>query len=197
MRRLLPFAGAVLLAAAVAVPAHSATPKPEVTLPPIPAISGLPIPSLPTDLLVPKFTGGPVTANPIAHPPIPQNPWLSPDGTNTMHNDSYASDAYQVSGPLGRDLNVRSASYGVRECATVAFDSHHRIVGLCGGLEGFGMMVIDPVTLKPISEMRTSARNLLTSASRASAPPMTLPATVTSTSASAADRTAARERRAA
>ncbi len=153
-----------MLAAAVAAPATSATPKPEVTLPPIPAISGLAIPSLPTDLLVPKFTGGPVTANPIAHPPIPQNPWLSPDGTNTMHNDSYASDAYQVSGPLGQNLKVKSASYGVRECATVAFDSHHRIVGLCGGLEGFGMMVIDPVTLKPISEMRTSARNLLTSA---------------------------------
>ena len=59
---------------------------------------------------------------------------------------------------------MKSASYGVRECATIAFDSHGRIVGLCGGLEGFGMMVIDPVTLKPISELRTSARNLLTSA---------------------------------
>ena len=33
------------------------SPSPEVTLPPIPAIPGLPIPSLPTDLLVPKFIG--------------------------------------------------------------------------------------------------------------------------------------------
>ena len=81
-----------------------------------------------------------------------------------MHNDAYASDAYQVSGPLGKNLRVKSASYGVRECATIAFDSHGRIVGLCGGLEGFGMMVINPVTLKPISELRTSARDLLTSA---------------------------------
>ena len=62
------------------------------------------------------------------------------------------------------NLKVKSASYGVRECATIAFDSHGRIVGLCGGLEGFTMMVIDPVTLKPISELRTSARNLLTGA---------------------------------
>jgi hypothetical protein len=146
-------------------PGSAASPAPpEITLPPIPAISGLPIPSLPTDLLVPRFVGAPATAQPIAHPPIPQSPWLSPDGTNSMHDDAYASDAYQVSGPLGRSLKVTSASYGVRECATIAFDSHGRIVGLCGGLEGFSMMVIDPVTLKPISEMRTSARNLLTSA---------------------------------
>ena len=81
-----------------------------------------------------------------------------------MHNDAYASDAYAVSGPLGKSLKVTSASYGIRECATIAFDSKARIVGLCGGLEGFAMMVIDPVTLKPISELRTSARNLLTGA---------------------------------
>ncbi len=149
-----------MLAATLAGPAISATPSPEVTLPPIPAISGLPIPSLPTDLLVPDFVGGPAIKRPIAHPAIPQNPWLSADGTNTMHNDSYASDAYAVSGPLGKNLTVSSASYGIRECATIAFDSKRRIVGLCGGLEGFGMMVIDPVTLKPISELRTSARNL-------------------------------------
>ena len=154
----------LLTAGMPAVPASSQIPSPEVTLPPIPAIRGLPIPSLPTDLLVPRFIGAPAAEQPIDHPPIPQNPWLSPDGINSMHNDAYASDAYQVSGPLGKSLKVKSASYGIRECATIAFDSHGRIVGLCGGLEGFTMMVIDPVTLKPISEMRTSARNLLTSA---------------------------------
>ena len=145
---------------AMASPATSA----EVTLPPIPAIQGLPIPSLPTDLLVPKFIGTKATANPLAHPAIPEHPWMSANGTSSMHNDPYASDAYTVSGPVGKNLKINSASYGVRECATIAFDSKNRIVGLCGGLEGFATMVIDPVTLKPISEMRTSARNLLTSA---------------------------------
>ena len=167
MRRVIAvIAGAacgLLTASVIALPPSSAA-EPEVTLPPIPAIKGLPIPSLPTDLLVPRFVGAPATAQPLAHPPIPQNPWLSPDGTNTMHNDSYASDAYQVSGPLGKRLRVRSASYGIRECATIAFDSRKRIVGLCGGLEGFSMMVIHPRTLKPLSELRTSARNLATSA---------------------------------
>jgi hypothetical protein len=169
MTRLRSLAAGLATVAAVAGtllgPGSAARPAPaELTLPPIPAISGLPIPALPTDLLAPRFVGAPATAQPIAHPPIPQHPWLSPDGTNTMHNDAYASDAYQVSGPLGRNLAVTSASYGVRECATVAFDSHGRIVGLCGGLEGFAMMVIDPVTLRPLSELRTSARDLLAGA---------------------------------
>ncbi|MEO6605409.1 MAG: hypothetical protein ABIN55_07330 [Aeromicrobium sp.] len=167
MRRALSLlAGAsVLSALIVAGPQSSAAPDvPPITLPPIPAISGLPIPSLPTDLLVPQLIGAPATKQPIAHPTIPQNPWLSKDGTNTMHNDAYASDAYEVSGPLGKNLRVESASYGIRECATIAFDSKKRIVGLCGGLEGFGMMVIDPVTLRPITELRTSARNLATGA---------------------------------
>jgi hypothetical protein len=148
------------LSLAVASAGNPASADPLIPLPPIPAISGLPIPSLPTDLLVPRHVGTPATADPISHPPIPQHPYLSPDGTNSMHNDAYASDAYQVSGPLGRNLKVTSASYGIRECATIAFDSRGRIVGLCGGLEGFTLMVIDPKTLKPISELRTSVIGL-------------------------------------
>jgi hypothetical protein len=161
MTALLAAATGILAITALAAPASS-EPGPELGLPPIPAVPGLPIPSSPTDLLVPKFVGAPAQSRPIHDPPIPQNPWLSPDGTNTMHNDAYASDAYRVSGPLGQKLRVTSASYGVRECATIAFDSRGRLVGLCGGLEGFVMMVIDPVTLKPISELPTSPRNLLT-----------------------------------
>ena len=113
---------------------------------------------------VPKYVGAPATPDPIAHPPIPQHPYLSPDGTNSMHNDAYASDAYEVSGPLGIDPQVKFSSYGLRECATMAFDSHGRIVGLCGGLEGFRMMVIDPQTLRPISQLKTSTRDLASGA---------------------------------
>ena len=140
---------AVLLAALVAVLPAAATSSP------------LPIPPLPTDLLTEPFTGTPSTAQPLAHEPIPQNPFLAPNGTNSMHNDAYASDAYAVSGPLGNHLQVRSATYGVSECATIAFDSRGRIVGLCGGLEGFTMRLIDPTTLTQIAQLTTSTRDLL------------------------------------
>ncbi len=165
MRRpLLLTLAAALTALGVGGTTVGAASSAELSAPAIPAVSGLPIPSLPTDLLVPKFIGSAATTRPLDHPAIPQNPWLAPDGSNSMHNDAYASDAYAVSGPLGKNLKVKSASYGIRECATMAFDSRERIIGLCGGLEGFTLMVIDPVTLKPISELRTSARNLLAGA---------------------------------
>jgi len=129
-------------------------------LPALPTVPGLPIPASPSDALMPQLVGSPATARPIPHRRVPQLPLLSGNGTNSMHNDAYASDAYEVSGPLGNNLQVTTASYGVRECATMAFDSHGRIVGLCGGLEGFELMVIDPVTLQPVSQLQTSARDL-------------------------------------
>ncbi len=122
------------------------------------------IPSLPTDLLVPKFIGAEVTPQPLPAPPVPQNPYLSANGTSSMHNDAYSTDAYDVSGPVGHDLKVKSRSYGVRECATIAFDSQDRMVGLCGGLEGFTMMVINPVTLNVVDELRVSTRDLTSGA---------------------------------
>lgn len=170
--RVLPLAkvGAVVVAAGLALAtAPSAPAAPTVAadatdLPPIPAVPGLPIPSLPTDLLVPRFVGGPATADALPAPAVPQNPYLSPNGTSSMHNDAYSSDAYRVSGPLGNGLQVTSRSYGIRECATIAFDSHGRLVGLCGGLEGFTMMVIDPVTLAAVDELQVSQRDLTSGA---------------------------------
>jgi hypothetical protein len=132
-----------------------------VLLPGTAGSSPLPIPPLPTDLLSEPFSGMPASAQPLPHQQIGQNPFLSPNGTNSMHDDAYASDAYEVSGPLGRSLQVRSASYGVSECATIAFDSRGRIVGLCGGLEGFSMRLIDPTTLDQIAELTTATRDPL------------------------------------
>ncbi|MCW2855228.1 MAG: hypothetical protein JWR52_843 [Marmoricola sp.] len=150
MNRVRLIAITVIAALAVLVPAQ------------IGAADGLlPIPSLPTDFLTESFTGTAATANPLPHDPIPQNPYLSPNGTNSMHNDAYGSNAYEVSGPLGVHLSVRSASYGVSECATMAFDSRGNIVGLCGGLPGFALRLIDPTTLRTLGpDLTTSNRSL-------------------------------------
>lgn len=154
MNRVRLTAAALLAATAVLIPAGAGS-----------ALGGVPIPSLPTDLLTEPFSGTAATANPLPHEEIKQNPYLSANGTNSMHNDAYASDAYEVSGPVGRNLQVRSAWYGVSECATVAFDSRHRMVGLCGDLQGFRLRLIDPTTLRTIGEgLLTSKRNLLSGA---------------------------------
>jgi hypothetical protein len=154
MNRVRLTAAALVATAAVLLPAGTGA-----------ALGGLPIPSLPTDFLSEPFSGTAATANPLPHEAIKQNPFLSTNGTNSMHNDAYASDAYEVSGPLGANLKVRSAWYGVSECATVAFDSHGRMVGLCGDLLGFRMRVIDPTTLRTIGTgLVTSQRNLASGA---------------------------------
>src|SRR4051812_23527880 len=124
----------------------------------------VPIPPLPTDLLSESFTGTPASKQPIPHTVVPSHPFLSPNGTSSMHDDAYASDAYEVSGPLGRNLQVRSASYGVSECATIGFDDQHRIVGLCGGAQGFTMRLIDPTTLDQITSLDMPARDLTSGA---------------------------------
>mgnify|MGYP006208757729 CR=1 FL=1 len=67
--RLLTIA-ATALATTVALAAPASADDPEVTLPPIPAIKGLPIPSLPTDLLVPGFTGAEATPRPLPAPSV-------------------------------------------------------------------------------------------------------------------------------
>ena len=121
-----------------------------------------PIPPGPSDGAVPAFQGEPAEPRPVRARAIPQHPRLAANGASTMHNDAYASDAYAGPGPLGRDLRVTSATYGIEECATMAFDRRGRIVALCGGLEGSRMMLLDPETLDvlaahPLPPRRPSA----------------------------------------
>ena len=75
-----------------------------------------------------------------------------------MHVDAWSSDAYAGPGPLGKDPEVDTAWYGLKECATIAFDSRDRIVALCGGLNGtaVGMTlnIIDPESMDPLVTMK-------------------------------------------
>src|SRR5882757_9387234 len=124
----------------------------------------IPIPSVPPPLLSPTFVGAPATANPIASPAVPQNPFMAPNGTNNMHNDAYASNTYTGPGPLGRKPIVTSNLYGVEECATIAFDSAGRIVGLCGSLQGSVLRLINPTTMAVIGSHTLPGRNLASGA---------------------------------
>lgn len=109
--------------------------------------AGVPIPPGPYDGSVPSFEGAAAEPRPVDGRPLPQNPHLAANGSSSMHNDAYASDAYPGGGPLGRDLQVSSATYGIEECATMAFDRRGRIVALCGGGEGSRLMMLDPDSL--------------------------------------------------
>jgi hypothetical protein len=91
---------------------------------------------------------------------VPQHPHLAPDGRNSMHNDAYATDAYAGPGPLGHRPRVNSATYGVSECATLTFDGAGRLVGLCGGVTGPRLKLIDPESLRVLASHSLPGRVL-------------------------------------
>ncbi|KRB76451.1 hypothetical protein ASE01_15930 [Nocardioides sp. Root190] len=108
----------------------------------------LPIPPGAGALVTPSYAGSPVSAQPIEIT-LPQHPSLAANGRSAMHNDGWSSDAYAGAGPLGLDPEVDTAWFGVKECATLAFDSAGRLIALCGNLRGAIMHVLDPASMAP------------------------------------------------
>ena len=74
--------------------------------------SPTPIPTQEDALPVPEFIGAEATPQPIVAPSIPRNPFMAPGSWSNYHNDTYMSDTYFTSGPLGRSPTVLSTFLG-------------------------------------------------------------------------------------
>jgi hypothetical protein len=97
----------------------------------------------------PAFTGAPAASNPF--PGVraaPQNPFMAPNPSNNVHNDTWMTDNYsKLSGPLGNNPVTLSNATG-RDCVTLTFDSRGRLVATCTDLaHGAAMYMFDPRTL--------------------------------------------------
>ena len=112
----------------------------------------LPIPPGGGLLVTPSYDGHAVEPQPIALS-VPQHPGLAANGSSTMHDDAWATDSYQGPGPLGKDPEVTTSWYGLKECATLAFDPDGRLVGLCGDRTGPVLHVLDPETMRPLETL--------------------------------------------
>lgn len=83
---------------------------------------------------VPSFIGHEATPKPIDAPAIPVNAYMSPGSWSAMHNDTYMSDTYPISGPLGRLPVVSSTFLGKNKdnplglVIGMTFDSTGKIV---------------------------------------------------------------------
>lgn len=108
----------------------------------------LPIPPGAGALVTPSYLGSPADAEPIDLD-LPQHPGMAQNGLSAMHNDGWSSDAYTGPGPLGDGTEVSTAWYGVKECATLAFDVYRRIIALCGNARGAIMHVLEPESMEP------------------------------------------------
>jgi len=93
--------------------------------------------------------GGPA----LSHLPVPQHPFLAPNGKSNMHNDAYMSDSYEIAGPerVGASAMVKSYGPDINTCATVVFDEAGRVVTTGAEMLSFTLRLIDPASLESLA----------------------------------------------
>jgi len=86
---------------------------------------------------------------PVDHIPYPQHPFLSPNGTNNMHDDAYMSDTYEVSGPLpdGAEVTLKKFADNINTCVTITFDRQGRMLTTNVSILDVSLLLLDPETL--------------------------------------------------
>jgi len=102
VRRSLAALALILLTLATGLPAYAGDATPTV----------IPIPLQEDALPVPAFIGHEAAPQPVAAPSIPRNPYMARGSWSNFHNDTYMSDTYVTSGPLGRSPSVSSSFLG-------------------------------------------------------------------------------------
>jgi hypothetical protein len=110
--------------------------------------------------LVPQRTGRAHQPTPLARPALPQHPFMARRGASNMHADSYTSNTYGWSGPLGRQPEVASRAMGFLggECPTINFDRLGRIITVCVNKRTPVLLLLDPDTLHVLSSYELPAR---------------------------------------
>ena len=77
---------------------------------------------------------------------------MAANPNSNIHNDTWMTDAYTRSGPLGNNLVATSGSLPPSLCGSLTFDSKGRIVSVCPSLVAPPTArIIDPNTLEVIS----------------------------------------------
>src|ERR1700760_877491 len=111
----------------------------------------IPIPQINFGSPAPEFVGSPAIPAPFPAKPVPQSPFMAPNGLSGVHLDAYQSDTYTFGGPLGHSLEVTS-TFRAGLCGTVTFDSKGRIIVVCVGRRPI-VYLMDPVTLQVMSRL--------------------------------------------
>jgi outer membrane protein assembly factor BamB len=110
------------------------------------AALALPIPN-PLGTTLPHYQGAPATPQRYPATIAPQNPFLAPNPSSNIHNDTWMTDAYQRLGPLGRTPRATSGSMPPGVCGSLTFHSRGYLVSVCPTLAAPQARVIDPATL--------------------------------------------------
>jgi hypothetical protein len=105
---------------------------------------------------------GPGEEPAISHLPVPQHPFLAPNGQSNMHNDAYMTDTYETDGPSGASPVVQLERYsdGVNTCVTVAFDAEGRILTTSAVLIRYSLLLLDPESLEVLATYPLPPRDI-------------------------------------
>jgi len=114
----------------------------------------------PTNL--PVYIGEPAKPHPLPPPHVPQNPSMAANPWNNVHNDTWMSDTYTISGPLGREPAIlssrleaarRNSESPMFTCGCLTFDSRGRIVATCIGSGEATLVLLDPLSLEVLAHL--------------------------------------------
>ncbi len=108
------------------------------------------LPFDPTALLTSAGGGEPRTLADLSAPDVPQNPSVARNPFNSIHNDTWASDAYDLPSPADPLRAPVASLFTGGDCATITFDSRGRLVTLCSTLTRVVAYVVDPSSLAVI-----------------------------------------------
>ncbi len=97
-------------------------------------------------------------SGPVAHVEIPQHPFMALNWGNNMHCDSYISDTYEASGPLGLNSQVSSRTQGFGGYGTITYDSSGRLVAVYSNGRGFQLELMDPYSLEELASYDLPSR---------------------------------------
>jgi len=111
---------------------------------------------------LPSYIGSPTNAHPVPPARAPQNPLMAENPWNNVHNDTWMSDTYDITGPLGRDPVIsttrleaarRNAESPMFTCGCLTFDSRGRIVATCIGPGEASLVLLDPISLEVLASL--------------------------------------------
>lgn len=110
------------------------------------------LPFDPVRALTGDGTGQARAGQDVPVPQAPQNPALAQNPFNSIHNDSWGTDAYELPTPSDpRGAPVESLFTG-GDCATMTFDSQGRLITLCSTLTRVVAYIVDPDTLEVLDK---------------------------------------------
>ena len=109
----------------------------------------------------PPDTETPTQESGVPHLPVPQHPFLAPNGRSNSHNDAYMTDTYEFSGPLNinPEVTLKSFTDGPSTVATITFDEKGRILTTSAAMMGFEILLLDPETLEVIASYQLPRRD--------------------------------------